>query len=285
MAGGEGGADSVADLMVSHQALGLAVHQGLALHASNNAVNAVINLGVGDGSLAPTARQDSCLIQQVGQVSTSKAGGAQGHLLQVHILRQLLVACMHLQDSQAALLVRHIHRHLAIESAWTQQSRVQNVGTVGGCDDNDASVALEAIHLSQQLVQGLLTLIVATANARATGATHSINLIHEDQAGGILLGLLEKVTHTAGTHTHEHLHELGTGDGEERHTSLTSNCLGQQGLSGTGGAYQQASLGNAGTHSSEALRSLQELHNLSKVLLGLLHTSHIIEHHASVGLH
>ena len=35
----------------------------------------------------------------------------------------------------------------------------------------------------------LLTLIIATTNASASAAAHSVNLIHEDDAGRILLGL------------------------------------------------------------------------------------------------
>ncbi len=47
----------------------------------------------------------------------------------------------------------HTHRctHLAVESAGTEQSGVQDVGAVGGGNHNHASVALKAIHLSQQL--------------------------------------------------------------------------------------------------------------------------------------
>jgi hypothetical protein len=50
-------------------------------------------------------------------------------------------------------------------------------------------VALEAIHLSEQLVDGLLALVVATAQACATLPAHGINLIDEDDAGSLGLGL------------------------------------------------------------------------------------------------
>ena len=41
----------------------------------------------------------------------------------------------------------------------------------------------------QQLVERLLALVVAAANAGAAGAAHGINLIDEDDARGVLLGL------------------------------------------------------------------------------------------------
>jgi maleate cis-trans isomerase len=50
-------------------------------------------------------------------------------------------------------------------------------------------VALKTIHLCEQLVDGLLALVVATTQAGTTLATHSINLIDEDDAGGLGLGL------------------------------------------------------------------------------------------------
>jgi hypothetical protein len=55
--------------------------------------------------------------------------------------------------------------YLAIKATWTQQGRVQNVCPVGCCNDDDACVALKAIHLCEQLVQSLLPLIVTTTNA------------------------------------------------------------------------------------------------------------------------
>lgn len=44
VAGGERGAHGVADLVVRHQALRLAVHHGRALHARHNAVHRLVDL-------------------------------------------------------------------------------------------------------------------------------------------------------------------------------------------------------------------------------------------------
>src|SRR5258708_29706644 len=57
------------------------------------------------------------------------------------------------------------HIHLAVETAGAQQRRIQDVGTVGCSHDDNAEVGLEAVHLDQHLVQGLFTLIVATARS------------------------------------------------------------------------------------------------------------------------
>ncbi len=85
--------------------------------------------------------------------------------------------------------------HLSVKSARPHQGIVQDVGSVGGCNDNDASVALKAIHLCKKLVQGLLALVIASTNTGSTRSAHSINLIHKDNAWCILLGLQKGTLH------------------------------------------------------------------------------------------
>ena len=82
--------------------------------------------------------------------------------------------------------------YLTIKSARSQQSSIQNIRSVGGSQDNDSCVALKAIHLCQQLVDGLLTLIIATTHASTTLSANSINLINEDNARRLSLCLQQQ---------------------------------------------------------------------------------------------
>ena len=61
MARGECAAHSMADLVVCHQGLALAVRHGRALHAGHDAVHAVIDLRQRDGALGAPACQDGSL--------------------------------------------------------------------------------------------------------------------------------------------------------------------------------------------------------------------------------
>ena len=79
--------------------------------------------------------------------------------------------------------------YLSVKASWPHQGIVQYVSSVSGCNDNNASVALKSIHLCQELVQRLLTLIVAAAYSSSARPTHSIDLVHKDNAWCILLGL------------------------------------------------------------------------------------------------
>ena len=122
------------------------------------------------------------------------------------------------------------HHHLAVKPAGTHQSRVQDVRAVGGGNHNDALVGTKAVHLHQQLVQGLLPLVVPAAQAGASLAAHGVDLINEDDAGGFFLGFVEQVPHTGGAHAHKHLHKVRAGDGEEGHPGFTGHGPGQQSL-------------------------------------------------------
>jgi hypothetical protein len=143
-----------------------------------------------------------------------------------------------------------------------QQRRVEHVRAVGGGDDDDALVALEAVHLDQQLVQRLLALVIAAAQAGAAMAADRVDLVDEDDAGRVLLGLLEHVAHARGADADEHLDEVRAGDGEERHLGLAGDGAGQQGLAGAGRADHQHALRDLAAERWNFLRVLQELDDL-----------------------
>ncbi len=97
------------------------------------------------------------------------------------------------------------HGHLAVETT-RRKCRIEHIRTVGRSDDDEVRIVVEAVHLDEQLVQRLLAFVVATAHAgTATLAADSIDLVDEDDGGGVLLGLIEQVAHTGGTETHEHI--------------------------------------------------------------------------------
>src|SRR5208337_4277653 len=74
-----------------------------------------------------------------------------------------------------------------------EQRRVEDVGSVGGRDHDDAALGVEAVQLDQHLVQRLLALVMATAEAGAAVPTHGVDLVDEHDRRGVRLGLLEQV--------------------------------------------------------------------------------------------
>ena len=99
------------------------------------------------------------------------------------------------EDLLAPAHVRLVHQHLAVEAARPQQRRVEHLGAVGRAHDDDALARVEPVHLGQQLVQRLLALLVAADRALHPHLAQRVELVDEDDAGRLRLGLLEQVAH------------------------------------------------------------------------------------------
>mmetsp|Transcript_3731 Transcript_3731/g.6369 ORF Transcript_3731/g.6369 Transcript_3731/m.6369 type:complete len:396 (+) Transcript_3731:1324-2511(+) len=193
---------------------------------------------------------------------------------------------MHLEDLLAPLNVRAVERNLPIEAAGAEQSLVQNIRPIGARQNHHSGRCRKPIHLDQQLVQGVLALIVGTRKLVLPARTaNGVDLVDEDDARRVLLRLLEEVAHAGRAHADEHLHELGPGDREEGNSGLSGDGFGEEGLTGSRGAYEEYSLGDLGTDSSELLGALEELDDLLELSLSLVHTGNVGELDPGVGLH
>mmetsp|Transcript_49419 Transcript_49419/g.91157 ORF Transcript_49419/g.91157 Transcript_49419/m.91157 type:complete len:334 (-) Transcript_49419:641-1642(-) len=177
---------------------------------------------------------------------------------------------MNFEDGSPALHIRCLHLDLAIKAAWSDQGLVESVSTVCCSNHNHAIVAIETIHLSKQLIDSLLTLIVALPKACTSLASDGINLIDEDDAGCSLLSLCKEISHTPCASSSKDLDELGSRDTEEGNASFTSNCLGQERLSSAWRPSQQSSLWNLCTEVAVTVRVLQEVNNFHELLLGTI---------------
>src|SRR3954453_16724696 len=76
-----------------------------------------------------------------------------------------------------------VDHDLAVEAARAQQRGIEDVRAVGGRDEDDVVLHLEAVHLDEQLVERLLALVVTAAQAGAAVAADGVDLVHEDDAG------------------------------------------------------------------------------------------------------
>ena len=84
--------------------------------------------------------------------------------------------------------------HLAVEPTRPEEGRVEDLGPVGGGEDHDAGSRVESVHLGEQLVEGLLPLVVGDDRARATSAlADGVDLVDEDDRRRPLAGLFEQV--------------------------------------------------------------------------------------------
>src|ERR1700691_4168750 len=268
----------VAALVIGGQLLLVLGHDhGAALGAHHDLVLGLFELGHGDRALALARRHQRRLVDQIGEIGAGEARRAARDDARIDVGGERHLAHMHLENLLAADHVGIGHDHLAIEPPGAQQRRIEHVGPVGGGDQDNAFIGLEAVHLDQQLVEGLLALVVAAAEAGAAVTADGVDLVDEDDAGRVLLALLEHVAHARGADADEHLDEVGAGNGEERHVGLAGDGARQQRLAGAGRTAQQHALRNLAAEALEFLRVLEVLDDLLELVLGLVDAGDVVE--------
>src|SRR5262245_36196138 len=169
---------------------------------------------------------------------------------------------MDLQNALSTFQVRSIHDDLSIESPGSQQRRIENVRPIGGRDENDSVIRLEAIHLDQQLIERLLTLVVSAAETGAAMPPDGVNFVDEDDARRMRLALLEQIAHARRADADEHLDEVGARHREERPPRLAGYGAREQRLSRSRRTDQQRTLRQTSAELRELLRIAQELDDL-----------------------
>ncbi len=253
------------------------IDPGLALGPGDDAVDRLLEHARGDLLRVGARGEQRGLVDDVGQVGAGEAGGAAGDDVEVDVGRERLALGVHVEDRLAALEVGAVDDDLAVEAARAQQRRVEDVGPVGRGDQDDAALDVEAVHLDEQLVEGLLALVVTAAEAGAAVAADGVDLVDEDDRRRVGLGLLEQVAHAGGADTDEHLDEVGAGDRVERHARLAGDRAGEQRLTGAGRAVEQHALRDLGADGLELRRVLQELLDLLELLDRLVGAGHVGE--------
>src|SRR5215210_1083186 len=242
----------------------------LALGTGDDPVHGLLHLGHVYLVLVVPRGQERRLVDQVGQVRAGEARGSPGERLYGHVGTQGLASGVDLEDLLPSREVGTVHHDLPVETPWPQQCRVEDVGPIGRGEHDDTALGVEAVHLYEELVEGLLPLVVTAAKTRAALSTYGVYLVHEDDAGAILFGLLEEVPDPAGADTDEHLDEVRTRDREERHPGFAGHGARQERLAGSRRPYQKGPFGDTSTELLELLRGLEELFDLRELLDGLV---------------
>src|SRR5947207_2006469 len=106
---------------------------------------------------------------------------------------------MDVEDFLAVFAIRQVDSDAAVKTPWAQKRRIEHVWAVGRSHHDDFFVGLETVHLDEDLVECLLTFVVAATDAGTTHAADRVYFVDEDYRGSIFLGSLEKIAHTART--------------------------------------------------------------------------------------
>ena len=192
---------------------------------------------------------------------------------------------MDAQDLLPPVQVRPIDRHLPVEAAWPQQRGIQDLGPVGGGQENDALLRIEPVHLRQELVQRLLAFVVAPHHgAHAARLADGVQLVDEDDARRLVLGLREHVADPRGADADEHLDEVRAAEAEERHPGFSGDRLGEQCLPGAGRPDEQDTFRDPSSETLIPLGLLEKVHDLHQLAARFVDARHVVEGHAGAVL-
>ncbi len=198
--------------------------QRLALHAHQDFVFGHFEVVHQHGFAILPRRCECRFVHHVGEIGARESRRTARQHREIHIVGQWNLARVHAQNFFAPAHIRTIHHHPPVKTSRPQQRRIEHIRTVGRGHQDDAIVRFEAVHFDQQLVQRLLALVVPAAEARAAVTSNGVNFVDENDAGSVLLALLEQVAHAARAHAHEHLDEVRAGDREERNVRFARDC-------------------------------------------------------------
>ena len=194
---------------------------------------------------------------------------------------ELLALGMNTQDGNAVFQCRKGYHHLTVEAARPEQGGIERLGAVGRCEHDDPRRRFEPVHLGQELVQRLLTLVVRNHGAR-TGAALAdrVDLVDEDDGGGAVSGLFEKVPHASCTHPDVHFDEAGTGDGEERDARLACHSTREECLPRSRRSDHQHASWRHRARPRVPVRTLKEVHHFLDLFFGSLVARYVCERRA-----
>src|SRR5919198_2192352 len=250
---------------------------GLLLGTGHHAHDPFFELFLLDRLLSTARGEQRRLVHKVGEIGAGEAGRSRRERVEVDLGREWLPFRVHLEDLPAAVSVGTVDHDLPVETPGTQQGGIEDVGTVRRRDQDDVVLQLESVHLDEQLIQRLLTLVVAAAETGTAVTADGIDLVHEHDARRCLLRLLEQVAHTRSADADEHLDEIGARDREERHAGLAGDRPREQRLAGTRRAVEEDALRDPRAERLELLRVLEELLDLLELLDRLVDAGDVLE--------
>mmetsp|Transcript_3034 Transcript_3034/g.7689 ORF Transcript_3034/g.7689 Transcript_3034/m.7689 type:complete len:505 (+) Transcript_3034:1102-2616(+) len=173
-------------------------------------------------------------------ICSDKAVGLASNGLGVDILVQLHVTGVDAEHLQPAIFIGDANVDFAVEPSETAEGGIHRVGAVGGANDHHARALLQPVHEGQHLTHDApLDLTVGLLALGSDG----IDLVDEDDGGGVLLRLLERLAEI-GFGLSRHLgHDFGSVDEEEEGSRLVGHRTGDEGLTGSRGTVEEHSAG------------------------------------------
>jgi len=187
-----------------------------------------------------------------------------GDFREVDSTHQVHFTAVNAENVDTSLVVGVGEFNFAIDSTRSQQRIIQDVDSVSSHDDLDLLSSLKPVKLVEQLEHSPLHFGVTTSS-RHSLASNRINLVHEDDRGGVGARHNEQLSDHSGAFTDVLLNQLSRLHFNELTVSVMGYSSGQESLSGAGGSVKEDTLrlGNS--------KSVEDLGMLDRKLNDLLH--------------
>ena len=150
----------MARLVIGDQAFFVGSEHDRPAKPKHGSLDRLVEILAGDRGPALAGGDQRGLVDDVAQVGPDEAGRRAGNVAEVDVGSERDIACVDLEDRLAPRLVRCVDCHPTIKSAGTEQGGIEDFGTVGRGQHDHVLGGREAIHLGQDLVEGLLAFVV-----------------------------------------------------------------------------------------------------------------------------
>lgn len=123
------------------------------------------------------------------------------------------------------LTIRVLKKDLSINTARSNQSRVQGLNLISSHENLDISAVIEAIKLIEEFQHSPLDFSFATRCRIVSLGTDGIDFVNEYNRRGMFRGNLENLANQTGAITEVFLDQLTTHNAKESSAGLVGNCF------------------------------------------------------------
>ena len=158
--------------------------------------------------LVLSACEKSGFVDNIGQIGPCQSGSRFGYDRHVDLIREFDICAVDFEDGEPSFIVGLVYQYLSVKSTGSQQCSIEYFRPVGSCQDNDGGIGTKSVHFCKELIERLLSLIVAAhlCSCRTT-LSDRVDFIDEDDGRGLFLGLLKEVSDPARTDSDKHLYK------------------------------------------------------------------------------
>ena len=276
--------DRVARFVIRDRLALAHAHDALLFEPGDEPIDRVVEVAHLDRFFVLARGEQRSLVDEIGEIGAGEPRRSLRDDPEVDVRRHLHLARVDAENLLAAAHVGLVHEHLPIETARAQQRGIEHLGPIRRAHDDDALARVEPVHLGEQLIQRLFALFVAAHRALHAHFPERVELVDEDDARRLRLGLAEQIAHARGADADEHLDELRSAQAEKGHLRFAGDGLGQQRLAGARRADEEHALRNAAADVRVFLRMLEELDDLLQLFFGFVDAGDVTEPHLHIVL-